>query len=264
MVQSIAIASGKGGVGKTSIAVNMAIKLALENNRVALLDADFGLANAHILLNEKVDRNINDFLEGNCDLADIISEGPQGLKLIPGGSGVLELMNVETQKRWEVIKSVGYLEEKLDYLFVDTPAGASDASIEFASACDKVVIVLVGEPTSFMDAYAFIKALHLEKQADKVSIVVNMAKNKQAAIESFESFKKIVVKFLSVDLSLAGWLPNSTEIANSILTRKPFILKRSLDPLIQKNTSSFTQSIIEADNFRSNGVRFFDGVAEVS
>ena len=258
MVKSIAVASGKGGVGKTSIAVNSAIKLAMETKRVALLDADFGLANAHIMLNQKVDANINDFLEGDRKLDEVICNVPPGLKLIPGGSGVLELMNINSEKRWAVIRSLDSLHDELDFLIVDTPAGASDSSIEFAAACDKIIIVLVGEPTSFMDAYAFIKALHLEKQIDEVSIFVNMAKNRKAALESFDSFKKIVLSFLPVRLDLIGWLPNSREISNSILSRKPFILKKTLDPVIQKSFNEIAENIYQSDALRSSGVHFFD------
>jgi len=258
MVRSIAVASGKGGVGKTSIAVNTAIKLTMESKRVALLDADFGLANAHIMLNEKVEANINDFLEGDYKLNEIICDVPPGLKLIPGGSGVLELMNLDSQKRWDVIRSVGSLQDELDFLIVDTPAGASDSSIEFAAACDKIIIVLVGEPTSFMDAYAFIKALYYEKQIDKVSIVVNMAKNHKSALDSFGSFKKIVLSFLSVEIEFIGWLPNSTEIGNSIVARKPFIMKKTLDPLIQKSFSEISENVSKSDVLRSNGIHFFE------
>ena len=176
MVKSIAIASGKGGVGKTSLAVNCSLKLSLEGKKVALLDADFGMANSHILLDRKVEKTVHEIIQSGQKIEEVIDETPSGLKLIPGGSGVLELLNLDSQKRWEIIRSLDSLKKELDFLFVDTPAGASDASIEFAAACDAVVVVLVPEPTSFMDAYAFIKALFLEKKVQTVSIVVNMAK----------------------------------------------------------------------------------------
>ena len=120
MVDTIAIASGKGGVGKTSLAVNCAVKLCLDKKRVALLDADFGLANAHIMLDQKVSASISDLLDGTSKIDQLIHETPFGLKLIPGGSGVLELMNIDSKKRWEVIKSLDYLEDETDFLFVDT------------------------------------------------------------------------------------------------------------------------------------------------
>ena len=126
MVETIAIASGKGGVGKTSLAVNCAVKLSEEEKRVGLLDADFGLANAHIMLDQKVTSSISDLLDGTSDINELVHLTPTGVKLLPGGSGVLEVMNIDSEKRWQVIKSLDYLENELDILFVDTPAGASD------------------------------------------------------------------------------------------------------------------------------------------
>ena len=163
MVKTIAISSGKGGVGKTSLAVNTSIKLSMQGMNVALLDADFGMANSHILLNQKVNKTVQDILEHSIDIEEVVHDTSSGLKLIPGGSGILELLNLDSKKRWEIIRSLDPLKDSLEYLIVDTPAGASDASLEFAAACDKVVVVLVPEPTSFMDAYAFIKALNMEK-----------------------------------------------------------------------------------------------------
>jgi len=258
MVDTIAIASGKGGVGKTSLAVNCAVKLCLDKKRVALLDADFGLANAHIMLDQKVAASISDLLDGTSKIDQLIHDTPSGLKLIPGGSGVLELMNIDSKKRWEVIKSLNYIENEIDFLFVDTPAGASDSSVEFAAACDKIIIVLVGEPTSFMDAYAFIKALNLEKKVERVSIVVNMANDAKDANNSFKSFQKIVSKFLDVELINLGWLPNSKLVANSILTRKPFILNSKADAQLNARLSEIVTNVERVQSFQTNSVRFFD------
>ena len=258
MVQSIAIASGKGGVGKTSLAVNCAVKLSSDGKKVALLDADFGMANSHILLNQKIEHSVNDLLEKKLSIEDVILETPSGLKLIPGGSGVLELLNLDSQKRWEIIRSLDLLKEDLDILVVDTPAGASDASIEFAAACDAVVVVLVPEPTSFMDAYSFIKALYLEKKFESVSIVVNLAKNEKAAKKSYDSFKKIVTKFLSVDMKFLGWLPESKAIAGSIVARKPAVLQKSLEPILQKNFAEIANNLGKLEAVKSTGVKFFN------
>jgi len=257
MVQSIAIASGKGGVGKTSLAVNCAVKLSSDGKKVALLDADFGMANSHILLNQKIEHSVNDLLEKKLSIEDVILETPTGLKLIPGGSGVLELLNLDSQKRWEIIRSLDLLKEDLDILVVDTPAGASDASIEFAAACDAVVVVLVPEPTSFMDAYSFIKALYLEKKFAAVSIVVNLAKNEKAARQSYESFKKIVTKFLTVNVQFVGWLPESNTLSGSIVARKPAVLQKSLEPILLKNFTEIVNNLINLEPFNSSGVKFF-------
>lgn len=258
MVKTIAISSGKGGVGKTSLAVNTSIKLSMQGMKVALLDADFGMANSHILLNQKVNNTVQDILEQSIDIEAVIHETSSGLKLIPGGSGILELLNLDSKKRWEIIRSLDPLKNSLDYLIVDTPAGASDASLEFAAACDKVVVVLVPEPTSFMDAYAFIKALNMEKNFQNVSVVVNLALNATGAKKSFDSFKKIVTKFLSIDIEYAGWLPKSTLMASSIVSRKPVILNKSLDKTMKKNFEVIVNHLLDFEEEKSSGIKFFN------
>ena len=258
MVETIAIASGKGGVGKTSLAVNCAVKMSEAKKRVGLLDADFGLANAHIMLDQKVTSSISDLLDGTSNIDELVHITSTGVKLLPGGSGVLEIMNIDSRKRWEVIKSLSYLENELDILFVDTPAGASDSSIEFAAACDKIIIVLVGEPTSFMDAYAFIKALSIEKNVDNVSIVVNMAKDEADAVKSFNSFEKIVLQFLEINLKFTGWLPQSQVISNSIVARKPYILNKKANGDLNLRIEEILKRVGEANQIISSSIRFFD------
>ena len=258
MVQTIAVASGKGGVVKTSLAVNCAVKLSMDGKKVVLLDADFGLANAHIMLNQKVDATIAEFLEGKKNIEELVHISVAGLKLIPGGSGVLEIMNIDSKKRWQVIRSLDHIKDDLDVLIVDTPAGASDSSIEFAAACGQILVVLVGEPTSFMDAYAFIKALHIEKGVEKVSIVVNLAKDASHANQSFNSFKKIVTQFLSVEISLAGWLPSTQIISNSIIARKPFVLNPKADPSLNKKIVEINQNIEGIESLSNKNIKFFD------
>ena len=258
MVRTIAFASGKGGVGKTSISVNCAITLVRMGYNVGLFDADFGMANTHIMMDQKVEHTLQDLLENGKSIDDIICDTPSGVKLIPGGSGVIELLNLDSSRRWEIIKSLHPLEEQLDFLLVDTPAGGSDASIEFAAACNNVVVVLVGEPTSFMDAYSFIKAIHLEKNYDSVSVLVNLAASAIDAKSSFDSFKSIVTKFLDIQLEYVGWLPNSNVLKNSILARKPVALaKNTQDKILIQGLKQISDTIIQLDPQTSNGVEFF-------
>ena len=178
--------------------------------------------------------------------------------MIPGGSGVIELLNLDSSRRWEIIKSLTPLEEQLDFLLVDTPAGGSDSSIEFAAACNNVVVVLVGEPTSFMDAYSFIKAIHLEKNYDSVSVLVNLASSSKEAKSSFDSFKSIVTKFLDIQLEYVGWLPNSNVLKNSILARKPVALATTpQDKVLIHGLKQISDAIIQLEPQTSNGVEFF-------
>ena len=260
MVKTISFASGKGGVGKTSIAVNCAIKLQLGESRVAFLDADFGMANSHIMMNQKIENSLYDLLENEADLAAIVCETASGLKLIPGGSGVIELLDLSSEKRFEIIHSISTLGKDIDYLVVDTPAGGSGASLDFAAACDEICIVLIGEPTSFMDAYSFIKALHLEKKCDRVSVIVNMAASEADAGQTFSNFAKAVTKFMSVELKMIGWLPRSEGLRKSIISREPLLLDQKMlgNPIV-KNFEDIVSHLQEPSLSSSNGIKFFSG-----
>jgi len=258
MVRTIAIASGKGGVGKSSVSVNCSVLLSKLGYKVALLDADFGMANCHIMLDQKVDNSLHDVLENGAAIENIIYETASGVKLIPGGSGILELLNLDASKRWQIINALNPLKSDVDFLIVDTPAGGSDASIEFAAACENLVVVLVGEPTSFMDAYSFIKAMYLEKNYERVSVLVNLSPSESDARRSYSSFKDIVTKFLDVELEYAGWLPNSSEMKNSILSRKPFVLQnKPNDKILYKNFNDVAKHLENLQPCSLTGIQFF-------
>jgi len=210
------------------------------------------------MMDQKVEYTLQDLLENGKSLDDIICDTPSGVKLIPGGSGVIELLNLDSSRRWEIIKSLSPLEEQIDFLLVDTPAGGSDASIEFAAACNNVVVVLVGEPTSFMDAYSFIKAIHMEKNYNRISVLVNLASSSKDAKSSFDSFKSIVTKFLDIQLEYVGWLPNSNVLKNSILARKPVALATTpQDKVLNQGVTQISDAIIQLEPQTSNGVEFF-------
>ena len=261
MVRTIAIASGKGGVGKSSVSVNCSVLLSKLGYKVALLDADFGMANCHIMLDQKVDNSLHDVLENGAAIEKIIYETASGVKLIPGGSGILELLNLDASKRWQIINALTPLESDIDFLIVDTPAGGSDASIEFAAACENLVVVLVGEPTSFMDAYSFIKALHLEKKCERVSVIVNMAASQAEAGQTFSNFAKAVTKFMSVELKMIGWLPRSKALQKSIVARQPLVLdQKATGNSIINNFEGIVSHLKEPSLPSSRGLKFFSGV----
>ncbi len=256
MTISIAVTSGKGGVGKTNCAVNLSLSLTKMGKQVVLFDADFGMANAHILLGTNPKRTAADFLRGDADLDSILSQGPSDLRFIAGGSGLLELLNLDNQARYQMLQSLSDLENQIDYLIVDTPAGASENALFFASAATVPLVVLVAEPTSFLDAYALIKAAHIEKNIRKFSVLVNMADGSAAAKKNFNKFFEICRRFLDVNLHYAGMIPLSNAIRRSIVKRAPIVNGQPSSP----ETKAFLALAKEMANAPANthdGIRFF-------
>ena len=257
MTISLAIASGKGGVGKTTIAVNLAITLQRMGSRVTMMDADFGLANAHILMGQNPKITMSDVLAGESSVEDALSEGPAGIKFLSGGSGLLDMLNLDAEARYRTIRALDDIENQTDVLMVDTPAGASDSTLSFVLASDKVLVVIVGEPTSLMDAYAMIKAAHMEQQVDKFSVVVNMVRDADQGVAHFEKFRAITRRFLDVELSYAGHVPQSQALRNSIVRRSPI----ALHPEHTRENRAFeaiAREVLRAPFRGGQGVRFFN------
>ena len=260
MTNSIAIASGKGGVGKTCIAVNLAIMYAQLGHRVCLFDADFGLANSHILMGINAQKTLHDALIGDLTIEEIIETSPVGVKLLAGGSGLVDMMNIDSNARYQLIRSVDSLKDKIDILITDTPAGASDSALAFVAASQRVLVVVVAEPTSFIDAYAVIKAAQYEHNLQNFSIVVNMAKNNAEALKSFEKFQIITSRFLNVNLTFAGHIPFSAAMRRAVVKRKPLLSATSTAH--EKELIAFkkvAQETLKSPMNAFKGIRFFDG-----
>ena len=263
MTVSIAVTSGKGGVGKTNCAVNLSLSLTKIGKRVILFDTDFGMANAHILLGCNPKHTAADFLKGSADIESILSEGPSGLKFIAGGSGLLELLNLDNHARYQMLQCLSDLENEVDYLIVDTPAGASESTLFFTSAATIPLVVLIAEPTSFLDAYALIKAAHIEKDIENFSVMVNMADGSTAAKTNFDKFFEICSRFLDVNLYYAGMIPLSNAIRKSIVKREP-IVSGQPSSAEAKKFLALAKKMMNAPANTHDGVRFFNHNVEAT
>ena len=214
--QAIAITSGKGGVGKTNIAVNLALALCKAGKRVVLFDADLSLSNAYILMGLSPKQTIVDALEADLPLSQVCTEGPMGLKLISGGSGLNELMNMSAKSRHRIIRSLRELSTEFDYLVVDTAAGIEDNVLDFVFACNRVLVVVVGEPAAFIDAYACIKVLSQFGRVTHFDVVVNLARDEAHGKDVFKRFKGIVDRFLTANLYHVGTIPEDEHLLASV------------------------------------------------
>ena len=258
MAQSIAIASGKGGVGKTSIAVNIALVLRQLGARVTLLDADFGTANAHILMGENLSPKIDKAMLADGSVQNALTKTSHGITLLSGGSAAIDLLDLQKNDRLQLIRNVEAISDETDYLIVDTPAGASDATLAFVAAADRVLLVVVGEPTSFMDAYTILKAAHLEHGVRSFSVVMNMARDGQEARRHFDQFLAIALRFLDVDLTYAGHVPMSSALRRSVVARRPLMANSSYAAGPEGQAlQSIVQKLLKAPMNQSSGIRFF-------
>ena len=197
-----------------------------------------------------------DAIRGEVGMADVLCDAAFGLKFISGGTGLLEMLNLDQTTRYQTIRMVDELRDQTEVLIADVPAGASDSSVAFVAAADRVIVVLVGEPTSFLDAYSLIKAANLEAGVHNFSIVVNMARSAKEAAEHFEKFRATATRFLDVNLTYAGHLPLSERIRRSVVARRPISMDQ---PELPENQSlmQISKSVLASTMNDHGGIRFF-------
>lgn len=219
----IAITGGKGGVGKTTVAVNVSTALAMMDYKVFLFDADFGLSNVDILLGLHPVRNLSHVIENECELKDIILQGPNGLSIIPGASGIQKLVQLNALDYSGIVSSITTVMNNADYLIIDTAAGISDQVIHFCLASHEVVVVVQDEPTSLTDAYALIKILNKNYGINRFRILVNMSSSLYEAKKLFAKLTNVTDKFLNVVLHFLGWIPEDELLRAALKEQRPVV-----------------------------------------
>lgn len=223
MTRTITITSGKGGVGKTNISVNVALHLASLGYRTCLFDADLGLANINILLRLSPEYSLEDVIFDRHRLQDIIIRNYNGIDIIPGSSGVEKMANLESDQVDHLIRSFSEL-DGYDFLLFDTSAGVSRNVLAFCLASSEVVMIVTPEPTSLTDAYALLKILTLNGFSSKVKIVVNQCKSIPIAKLIYNKFKAVVQKYLHTDVMPLGVVIQDQKVVEAIKTQQALIL----------------------------------------
>lgn len=220
------VSSGKGGVGKTNLSVNLACALASYGKRVVLLDADLGLANVDVVLGMTPPRNLFHLFSEEASLVDILCTTAYGFLILPASSGMSEMLALSTGQKLELLEAVDCLEDQVDYMIVDTGAGINDNVLYFNLAAQERLIVLTPEPTSLTDAYALIKVLKLRHGVEHFKIALNMAQDKQNAKEMFSRLYQACDHFLSgVSLDFAGFVPRDPMVRKAVVRQKPFCVE---------------------------------------
>jgi len=222
-VRVIAITSGKGGAGKTNLSVNIGIALAQTGQRVAILDADMGLANVDILIGVYPKFNLSHVLSGEKTLADIMMEGPSGIRIIPGASGIQKMAELSSTEQAAMIRAFSEIDQELDVLIVDTAAGISASVVNFARACQEIIVVVCDEPTSLTDAYAFIKLLNRDYKLTDFHVVANMVKTVEQGQALFQKLIKVTDHYLDVTLRFVGSVPYDENLRKSVQKQSPVV-----------------------------------------
>lgn len=220
----LTVTSGKGGVGKSNVLVNLGIALARRGHRVVVVDADLGLANVDILLGIKPEYTLQHVVDGERPLRDVIIDGPGGIRVVPGCNGIPRIADLSARKRREFLQHFDDLEADTDYILVDTAAGLGRSVVQFALAADEVVIVTTPEPSAVTDAYAMIKVLHREPNAPAVRLLVNFARNRAQAVEIAEKVTTVARQFLQIPIKPLGYVLYDDQVRQAVMKRSPVIL----------------------------------------
>lgn len=224
----IAVTSGKGGVGKTSLSVNLALQMQAQGKKVVILDADFGLANVEIMLGIRPQYNLADLIYNGKSIEEIITEGPNGVGFISGGSGVQDLVNLDKEKLQNLIAKLVKLDSLYDVIIIDTGAGIADSVIEFVLSSPEVLLVVTPEPTSITDAYSLLKAVNRKKEFNReqksIKVVANRVSGEEEASEIYDKISVVVSKFLNIQLEYLGYIPIDKQLTNAVVEQKPIAI----------------------------------------
>lgn len=222
-IKVIAVSGGKGGVGKTNVSLNTSIAMAQLGKKVLVLDADLGLANVDVMLGLRVKKNLSHVLSGECELDDIIIEGPAGINIIPATSGTQSMVDLTPSEHAGLIRAFGDMRTRFDVLVVDTAAGISDMVLSFTRAAQDVLLVVCDEPTSITDCYALMKLLSRDHDVFKFKVVANMVRSPKEGQQLFAKLSKVSDRFLDVALDLVGVIPFDENIRKSVRKQQAIV-----------------------------------------
>lgn len=218
-LKKISIASGKGGVGKTITAVQLALSARRQNKKVLILDGDLGMANVDVVLGLRPRYNINDVIDGGVELQDIILQGPMGIHLIPTGSGLASLANLPLTQRVSILDQLEDISNEYDIIIIDTGAGISDTVIHLNSVSDEVVVVTTPEPHAMTDAYAFIKVMSEKYQDTKINLLINQAVNQAHGLKIARRITDVVSRFLDTNVNVIGVVPHDDLVPRTVMNQ---------------------------------------------
>lgn len=223
-VRTIAVTGGKGGVGKSSVAINLAVALGGLGQRTLLVDADLGLANVDVLLGIQPRATLADLISGRCGIEELLVEGPNGVLVVPAASGRRQMAQLTTAEHVGLVNVISSLEHALDVLVVDTAAGLSDSVLTFCQATQEVIIVVCDEPASITDAYALLKVLARERGITRVRVIANMVRDANEGLMLYHKLQRVCEIFLTnLSLTYLGSVPQDDWLRLSVQRQQPVV-----------------------------------------
>ncbi len=225
LARVITVTSGKGGVGKSNVAINLAVQFKKMGQRVIILDADFGLANIEVMFGAVPKHNLCDLIYQGKSIKEIITWGPMDVGFISGGSGIAGMSNLSKDYLTYIIKNLTELDEMADIIIVDTGAGISDAVLEFLVASGEILLVTTPEPTSITDSYSLVKALNrhprYSKDISHIKVIANKVENGQEGRVLFEKLDTVVARYLKIPITYLGMIPQDAQLAKAVMQQMP-------------------------------------------
>jgi len=255
----ISVTSGKGGVGKTNIVGNLAVAFRRLGKRVLILDGDLGLANIDIIFGLNPAYNIKHVISGEKDLADVIVEGPEEIRIIPAGSGLQQLVDLTQGQKLNLLNEFDALEEDFDIFLIDTGAGISSNVIYFGIAAEERIVVATSEPASITDAYALIKVMFTKHDTNTFKLLVNMVDHEEEARSVFENLSNAVMRFLKgISLEYVGFIPRDGNLERSVRQQCTVIERYPESPSSRGFLKLANRLLVSSDNLAQDGnIKFF-------
>ncbi|MBR1691269.1 MAG: MinD/ParA family protein [Lachnospiraceae bacterium] len=229
LARVITVTSGKGGVGKSNVSINLAIQLKKLGQRVIILDADFGLANIEIMFGTVPKYNLADLIYRGKSMQEIISWGPGEVGFISGGSGIVGLSNLSVEYLNYIVKNLAQLDSIADFIIVDTGAGISDAVLEFLVASSEILLVTTPEPTSITDSYSLLKALmrhpRFYREFSQIKVITNRVESEKEGENLFHKLDMVVSRYLKLPIEHLGYVPQDPALAKAVMQQMPISLQ---------------------------------------
>ena len=252
--KTVAIVSGKGGVGKSNFAVNFSLELLQKQKRVLLFDLDVGMGNIDILLGLHAEHTVIDMIENKLPVLDIIEEGPRGLAYVSGGTALTDFFTMDQQKRKYFYDQYQQLLNQYDYIIFDMGAGVTSDSMFFVLASDECIVITTPEPTSITDAYGMIKHIVNKRQNMPIYLVMNRCSSKKIGEHSLQKFQHVITSFLQVEPKSLGILPEDKMVSTAVTRQTPYIIlneKASISRALKEVVRHYIDGMIDQQDSRS-------------